>query len=155
MEPEAILTARSINAFYGKAQVIHDLSIEVQPGQIVALVGRNGAGKSTLMKALCGLVSTRSGSIKYLGEEIRGLRTYKIARRGMAFVPENRQIFPNLTTSENLAVGAISCPKGQFSFDNVYDIFPALSLKRNTLGQNLSGGEQQMLAISRALVTNP
>jgi branched-chain amino acid transport system ATP-binding protein len=150
-----LISVQSLNVFYGKAQIIHDLDLTIEKGETVALVGRNGAGKSTVMKALCGLVPARSGSICYQDHEIRHLPPYQIARRGIAFVPEDRQIFPNLTTEENLRLATFAFPSAGRSLEGAYDVFPALRVKRDTLGQNLSGGEQQMLAIARALLTKP
>jgi branched-chain amino acid transport system ATP-binding protein len=149
------LQALGLNVFYGRAQALHDVTLEVGVGELVALVGRNGAGKSTTLKALCGLQPPQSGEILFAGETLTGRAVYEIARKGVAFVPEDRQVFGNLTTAENLAVALIAKGARRFTTEDVYELFPQLAVKRGTLAENLSGGEQQMLAVARALLTGP
>lgn len=149
------LRAERLSVFYGRARALHEVTIEVGVGEIVALVGRNGAGKSTTLKCLCGLRPAQSGRVTFSGEDITFRAPYEIARRGVALVPEDRQIFGALTTSENLAVAQIAKRRGRFALSDVYDLFPQLASKRTTLGENLSGGEQQMLSIARSLLTDP
>lgn len=155
MDTDTILDVAGLNFLYGKAQALHDVSLQVKAGEIVALVGRNGAGKSTTMKVLCGLQTPASGSIRLRGQEVAGLPAYEVAKRGIAYVPEDRQVFPNLTTRENLEIATMAAGPGKFSMTDVYEIFPPLAARKNTLGENLSGGEQQLLTIARALLINP
>ncbi|HSW17042.1 MAG TPA: ATP-binding cassette domain-containing protein, partial [Ramlibacter sp.] len=155
MDTETILSVEDLNFLYGKAQALHDVAFTVRPGEIVALVGRNGAGKSTTMKVLCGLLAPSAGSIRLRGQEIAGLRADEVAQRGVAYVPDDRQVFPNLTTLENLMVAEMAAGPGQFSMSDVFEIFPPLAARKSTLGENLSGGEQQLLSIARALLINP
>lgn len=150
-----MLAVERVNFSYGKAQALHDLSFAVGASETVALVGRNGAGKSTTMRVLAGLLESQSGTISLDGMDITKWEVSRIARQGMSYVPEDRQIFPNLTAMENLQVAALANRAGSFGIGDVFDIFPQLGPKRKTLGENLSGGEKQMLAIARALVTNP
>ena len=152
---EHLLQADKVNFFYGKAQALYDLDLAVGAGEIVALVGRNGAGKSTTMKVLAGLQRQSSGSICFNGHDVTTWEEYRRARVGISYVPEDRQVFPNLTALENLKVAQLAGQTGNFGLDEIFDIFPQLRSKRDTLGENLSGGEQQMLSVSRALLTNP
>jgi branched-chain amino acid transport system ATP-binding protein len=152
---DALLQALRLNVFHGRAQALHDVTIEVGAGEIVALVGRNGAGKSTTLKAVCGLRPPRSGEVLFAGENVTGKPVHAIARRGVAFVPEDRQVFGNLSTAENLSVAQLANGRRRFTLDDVHALFPQLAGKKDTLAQNLSGGEQQMLAVARALLTGP
>lgn len=153
----ALLDVTDLRAFYGPLQVLFGISLSMQRGDLITLVGRNGAGRSTLAKAIVGRAQ-RSGSVKWNGEEVAGLEPYQISRKGIAYVPENREIFANLTVHENLLMGEqTTVAEGRFSWtiDQSYDLFPRLAERRNTPGGALSGGEQQMLALARALVGRP
>ena len=130
------------------------LSLTIAPGEMVTLMGRNGMGKTTTVRSIMGLTPSRAGSVRFLGNEIRGLPSYKIAQRGIGLVPEGRQIFPNLTVRENLLATAVA-RAGGWTLERVHDLFPRLAERASSMGNQLSGGEQQMLAIGRALMTNP
>ncbi|WP_394790322.1 ABC transporter ATP-binding protein [Rhodoferax sp.] len=150
-----MLQVRELHAFYGPSHVLHGVSFAIAPGEIVALLGRNGAGRSTTAKALMGLVRS-SGSVQWQGQELLGQPPFAIAQRGIAYVPESRDIFPKLTVQQNLLLGQKSrSPGGRWSFDAVYQLFPPLKARQHTPGGVLSGGEQQMLALGRALMGNP
>jgi len=150
-----MLELRGADLFYGKAQAVHQASISVGPGEIVALIGRNGAGKSTLLRALAGAHALARGVRRLDDADITALPLYQCSRRGIALVPEDRQIFSNLTAEENLRLVESLHPPGYWSRDRVYRLFPRLQERRRANGTSLSGGEQQMLAIARALLTNP
>ena len=151
-----MLEIEKINTAYGNLQVLYDLSMEIPDGQVVTLLGRNGMGKTTLMRSIVGINPPRSGQIRFKGENICDLETYQIARRGISYVPQGRGIFPSLTTKENLLIGARGQDKpNAWTLDRVYEFFPILKERAGTYGNLLSGGEQQMLAIGRALMTNP
>lgn len=151
-----MLEINSINTAYGNLQVLYDLSMEIPEGKVVTLLGRNGMGKTTLMRSIVGINPPRSGEILFKGENIVELESYQIARRGISYVPQGRGIFPSLTTKENLLIGARGMDKPDaWNLDRVYDFFPILKERAGTYGNLLSGGEQQMLAIGRALMTNP
>jgi branched-chain amino acid transport system ATP-binding protein len=147
-----VITLEDVNAFYGDAQVLHGVGLTVDDHETVALLGRNGVGKTTTLRTIMGL-ARREGSISLGGEEISGEPTYKISRRGIQLVPENRGIFAALTVEENLKLGL--SPDSRWTIDRVYDIFTRLADRRRSYGDRLSGGEQQMLAIARALVADP
>ncbi len=154
----ATLVVDNLSAAYGRAQVLFDLSFDVRPGEAVALLGRNGAGKSTTMRALVGLVKkTGRSAVGFCGEDVTTLPTHAIVRRGLGYVPEDRRIFADLTTQENLEVGRQTPRDGapEWTPDSIYEIFPKLSELRGRLGARMSGGEQQMLAIARTLMGNP
>ncbi|MFV3305493.1 ABC transporter ATP-binding protein [Pseudomonas sp. NY15181] len=146
-----------VSTFYGKIQALHDVSMEVQQGEIVTLIGANGAGKSTLLMTLCGSPRAASGSIKYLGEELVGQESSMIMRKSIAVVPEGRRVFARLTVEENLAMGGFFTSKGDYQeqMDKVLALFPRLKERFNQRGGTMSGGEQQMLAIGRALMSKP
>jgi len=154
------LDVKGINTFYGKSQILHNVSIFVNRGELIGLLGRNGVGKTTTLKSIMGTVVPRSGSIFFEGEDIVGLPPFKIARRGVSLVPENRRVFPTLTVRENLLMG-IKSWEGQksqgaeWSIERVYDYFPGLKERDSHKARYLSGGEQQMLSIGRALMGNP
>ena len=153
----ALLAVRDIETFYGPSQALFGLSFEVKERECVTLIGRNGMGKSTTVKTVMGLVESKSGEVSLAGENISGKPAYRIARAGIGLVPEGRRIFPNLTVRENLVATAENRRKVSdvWTLERVYELFPRLNERERNLGSNLSGGEQQMLAIGRALMTNP
>ena len=152
-----LLEVRGLNTYYGASHVLRNLDFTVERGQTVGLMGRNGMGKSTLLKSMVGLVKPRSGDISFQGQAIQGHTPYAIANMGMAYVPEGRGIFGNLSVHENLVMAARPGVRGQqdWTYQRVLDTFPRLAERLNHGGQQLSGGEQQMLSIGRALMTNP
>lgn len=155
------LEVKDLNTYYGKSRVLQDMSLSVDSGEIVALLGRNGMGKSTTLKSIMGLVRPASGSILYNGKDIFGCVPYQAARAGIGFVPEERRIFPNLPVLDNLKMGikhgkaARGKAGSRWDLERVYRHFPILKERRNQKGATLSGGEQQMLAIARTLMGNP
>lgn len=151
------LTVNDLNSFYGPAHILFDIALEVGEGEVVALLGRNGAGKSTTMKAIMGLAPARRGKVSLRGQVVSGMRPHHIARAGLGFVPEDRQIFPEHTVEDNLVIGQKKGPDGEdeWSIRRVYDVFPLLEPLRHRIAGRLSGGEQQMLAIARTLMGNP
>ncbi|MES2537853.1 MAG: ABC transporter ATP-binding protein [Pseudomonadota bacterium] len=157
MNTEALLEVEHLQAAYGASQVLFDISLTIRPGEVVTLLGRNGMGKTTTVKTLMGIVPTRSGAILFRGEAIADHASDRIGRMGIALVPEGRQIFPNLTVRENLVAFAANrnASKDPWTLDRVYAFFPRLAERASNMGNQLSGGEQQMLAIGRALMTNP
>ena len=154
VKSDSVLAVDGIETCYGLSQVLFGLSLSIAPGEMVTLMGRNGMGKTTTVRSIMGLTPARTGHIRFLGNEIRGLPSYKIAQLGIGLVPEGRQIFPNLSVRENLLATAVE-RGGGWSLDRVHDLFPRLSEREASMGNQLSGGEQQMLAIGRALMTNP
>ena len=151
-----MLSVRHLQASYGAAQVLFDISLDVGSGEVVTLLGRNGMGKTTTIKSIMGLLRPLDADIRFDGATVTGLPPYKIAQTGIGLVPEGRQIFPTLTVEENLVATAASRSGARrWSLDAVYELFPRLKERRSNLGTQLSGGEQQMLAIGRALMTNP
>ena len=150
---EPMLEVADIETAYGLSQVLFGMSLSIAAGEMVTLMGRNGMGKTTTVRSIMGLTPARAGSIRFAGEDIRELPAYRVAKLGIGLVPEGRQIFPNLTVRENLV--ATSVGRGDWSLDAVYDLFPRLRERETSMGNQLSGGEQQMLAIGRALMTNP
>ena len=153
-----MLELKKINSYYGNIQALHDISLEVEEGEIITLIGANGAGKSTTLMSISGIVPPRNGEILFKGQPIHGLSPDRIVALGISQVPEGRHIFPDLTVAENLDMGAfLRNDKKQIEEDlaYIYDLFPILKQRRNQPGGNLSGGEQQMLAISRALMARP
>jgi branched-chain amino acid transport system ATP-binding protein len=152
-----MLEVRGVATFYGAIQALHGVDLEVGRGEIVTLIGANGAGKSTLLMTICGDPRARSGSIMLDGENITGLPTHEIVRRGVAQVPEGRRIFPRMSVFENLQMGATITDPAHFQqdLDRVFAMFPRLAERRTQRGGTLSGGEQQMLAIGRALMSRP
>ena len=151
-----MLSVERLAASYGPAQVLFDISFSVGEGEVVTLIGRNGMGKTTTIFALMGLLPPENGTATFNGLSLIGLPPYRIAQAGLGLVPEGRQIFPTLTLEENLiATGATRFGAKQWTLDRVYSFFPALAERRSHMGNELSGGEQQMLAIGRALMTNP
>jgi branched-chain amino acid transport system ATP-binding protein len=151
-----MLTVEHLTAGYGTAQVLFDMSFGVGPGEVVTLLGRNGMGKTTTVKALMGLLRPTGGTIRIDADRIDGWTPYRVARSGLGLVPEGRQIFPNLTVEENLvATAATRDGRVTWTLAAVYEMFPRLRERRANMGTQISGGEQQMLAIGRALMTNP
>lgn len=154
----ALLEVKNIHVYYGNIHALKDLSLNVDKGEIVTLIGANGAGKSTTLKTLSGILKPRSGSVKLEGDELTIYPAHKIVTRGMIHVPEGRRIFGRLTVQENLEMGAFTVKDENLNKTNltkVFDIFPRLKERRKQLGGTLSGGEQQMLAMGRALMSNP
>jgi branched-chain amino acid transport system ATP-binding protein len=152
---DSVLTLDGVETCYGQSQVLFGVSFAIAPGEMVTLMGRNGMGKTTTIRSIMGLTPARTGAIRFMGEEIRGLPPYKIAQRGIGLVPEGRQIFPNLNVRENLVATAVARDGGTWTLERVYDLFPRLAERASSMGNQLSGGEQQMLAVGRALMTNP
>ncbi len=154
---EAMLKITGLNAFYGRAHILHDVDVTLGRGEVVALLGRNGAGKSTIMKSAMGLLSGRSGRVEFLGRDVGALRPYRISRLGLAYVPEDRRIFSGLTVLENLEVGrrASADVSKPWTPERLFELFPNLGERRDQDGARLSGGEQQMLTVGRALMGNP
>lgn len=152
-----MLQFENVSTFYGKIQALHGVNVEVRQGEIVTLIGANGAGKSTLLMTLCGAPRAQSGSIRYMGEELVGKESAEIMRKSIAVVPEGRRVFARLTVEENLAMGGFFTEKGDFQeqMDKVLALFPRLKERFNQRGGTMSGGEQQMLAIGRALMSKP
>jgi branched-chain amino acid transport system ATP-binding protein len=157
-----LLTVENLVAGYGKVQVLHGISLQVEEGRLVTLIGSNGAGKTTTLRALSGMIRPQSGSIKLGGEEIAGQPAHKITRRGVAHSPENRRVFTVMSVRDNLLLGAFprltgSRPKGDVDrdLDRMFELFPRLAERRDQLAGTLSGGEQQMLAMARALMLDP
>ena len=146
-----------VDTFYGSSQALYNVSLQVNDGEVVTLLGRNGMGKSTTIKSIMGLVQVKQGSITFNEKEIQHLPSYQVARQGIGLVPEGRQIFPNLTVLENIMVCAAHYGgrKDPYTLGEVLDIFPRLGERLNNYGNQLSGGEQQMLAVARALMTTP
>jgi branched-chain amino acid transport system ATP-binding protein len=150
-----MLQVESVNAFYGDSHVLRNVSLVVGEGEVACLLGRNGAGKTTTVLTIMGYLKPRPGRILYQGREISGLRPYRVARLGFGFVPQERGIFPSLTVEENLTVAARAGQNSGWDLPKVYGLFPRLEERRRNLGFQLSGGEQQMLSIARALMLNP
>jgi branched-chain amino acid transport system ATP-binding protein len=151
---DAILEIDSIETCYGQSQVLFGISLAVAAGEMVTLMGRNGMGKTTTVRSIMGLTPARAGPVRFLGHDIRGLPPYRIAQLGIGLVPEGRQVFPNLTVHENLIATAVA-RDGAWTLQRVYELFPRLAERATSMGNQLSGGEQQMLAVGRALMTNP
>jgi branched-chain amino acid transport system ATP-binding protein len=151
----ALLQTQGLTAFYGDAQALFGIDFGLSEGEMVAIIGSNGAGKSTFMKSVTGLVKTKPEQIVFQGEAIGGMPPGEIVQRGIALVPEGRRLFPSLSVEENLQMGAVARRKGPWSLDRLYKLFPILAQKRKNPGTSLSGGQQQMVAIGRALMSNP
>ncbi|MBD9594911.1 ABC transporter ATP-binding protein [Ensifer sp. ENS05] len=148
----SLLELKGLETFYGASQALFGVNLDVREGEVVALMGRNGMGKTTTINSILGLVRPRSGAISFAGKTISGLRPHRIARLGLGLVPEGRRCFPNLTVMENLVATARG---NEWTFEKVTALFPRLGERRDQYANTLSGGEQQMLAIGRALMTNP
>lgn len=151
------LVVENINTYYGLSHILFDVSLEVNHGETVVLLGRNGAGKTTTMRSIMGLTAPKTGRVVFNGEDITGLAPFKIARKGIGFVPEDRRIFPDLTVQANLEVGTkkVTGSRNRWSLAKIFEIFPRLDELSKRRAGNLSGGEQQMLTISRTLMGNP
>jgi branched-chain amino acid transport system ATP-binding protein len=150
----SLLEVNSLNSYYGDSHILFDVSLRVEAHEVVALLGRNGAGKSTTLKSLMGVVRPRSGSVKFDGQEVAGQAAHAIAVAGMQLVPEERRIFGSLNVEENIILAGLTA-KGKWPLERIYEMFPRLKERRGSRGTDLSGGEQQMLAIARALVRDP
>jgi branched-chain amino acid transport system ATP-binding protein len=147
-----MLELRNVETAYGASQVLFGVTLDIAASQVVSLLGRNGMGKTTTVKSIMGLCAPKAGEIRFDGKPVRGLPSYRIAKAGIGLVPEGRQVFPNLTVRENLVATATS---GAWTLSRVFELFPQLKERQSNYGNQLSGGEQQMLAIGRALMTNP
>jgi len=147
-----MLELRNIETAYGASQVLFGVTLDIAASQVVTLLGRNGMGKTTTVKSIMGLCAPKAGEIRFDGKPVRGLPSSRIAKAGIGLVPEGRQVFPNLTVRENLVATAT---RGAWNLERVYGLFPQLKARQSNYGNQLSGGEQQMLAIGRALMTNP
>ncbi|GLR99596.1 MULTISPECIES: ABC transporter ATP-binding protein [Bradyrhizobium] len=154
---DTLLDVEGIETCYGLSQVLFGLSLSIKPGEMVSLMGRNGMGKTTTIRSIMGLTPARAGAIRFADAEVRQLPSYRIAKLGVGLVPEGRQIFPNLTVRENLVAAAADRfgSSNPWTLAAIYVMFPRLAERASNMGNQLSGGEQQMLAISRALMTNP
>jgi branched-chain amino acid transport system ATP-binding protein len=152
---ETLIEGRELHTYYGTSHILHGVSLRVERGETIGLMGRNGMGKSTLIRTLMGLVRPRSGAVLVHGRDVTEAPTHAIAREGIAYVPEGRAIFPNLSVRENLVMAARPGRRREWTYERVLGAFPRLAERRHHLGSQLSGGEQQMLAIGRALMTNP
>ena len=153
-----MLEVTNVSSGYGMVQILWNVSFKIKEKEIVSIIGPNGAGKTTLVKTIAGLISAKTGTIRFNGENVEKLPPYEIVKRGITMVPEGREIFPRMTVEENIRLGAYTIKeKGKVaeSRERVYQIFPVLKKKEKTLAQNLSGGEQQMLVIARSLMSNP
>ena len=149
-----ILELKNVDAFYGKSHVLHGLTLQLQQGEIVSLLGRNGVGRSTTLKAIMGQVHTE-GSIRFKGQELIGQKTFEIAQLGVGYVPENRDVFPTLTVEQNLLLGEKNARPSRWCLADMYNMFPRLKERRATQAGFLSGGEQQMLTLCRTLMGDP
>ncbi|HEY1541065.1 MAG TPA: ABC transporter ATP-binding protein [Xanthobacteraceae bacterium] len=150
----SLLEVTGLNSYYGDSHILFDVALRVEQNEVVALLGRNGAGKSTTLKSLMGMVTPRAGSIRLDGKEIAGHKSHAIAQAGMQLVPEERRIFGSLNVEENLVLAGLTAPK-RWPLERIYTMFPRLKERRGSRGTDLSGGEQQMLAIARALIRDP
>ena len=153
--PEPLLRVRNLAAFHGDFQALFDVSLEIGAGEVVAIVGANGAGKSTLFRTIAGQLPARRDAIEFAGENIGGMRAHDIVRHGVALVPEGRRLFRSLSVEENLVIGGQAGRRGAWTLETVFDLFPVLRERRAQNATELSGGQQQMVAIGRALMSNP
>jgi branched-chain amino acid transport system ATP-binding protein len=150
----SLLEVEGLNSYYGDSHILFDVSMQVAQNEVVALLGRNGAGKSTTLKSLIGVVRPQSGKVRLNGQEVQGLPAYRVAQRGVQLVPEERRIFGSLSVEENLVVAGLTA-SGRWPLARIYETFPRLEERKRSRGTDLSGGEQQMLAIARALIRDP
>jgi branched-chain amino acid transport system ATP-binding protein len=154
--PEApLLEIEKLDAFYGSFQALFGVCLRVERGETIAIIGANSAGKTTLMKSIVGLVGARRAAIRFKGEDIGGLETHRVVARGVALAPEGRRLFPSLSVEENLLAGGQAKRRGPWSLAEIYELFPVLAERRKQPSTSLSGGQQQMVAIGRALMANP
>lgn len=153
--PDPILQMQGLDAHYGDFQALYGIDMHVEPGEVLAIIGANGAGKTTLMRSVTGLLRNGPNQIHYRGQDISCLRADEVAMRGLAMVPEGRQLFPSLSVKENLMIGAQVGRKGPWHLEAVYQLFPILKERKDQASTSLSGGQQQMVAIGRALMANP
>ncbi|NOE32239.1 ABC transporter ATP-binding protein [Ruegeria sp. HKCCD7318] len=153
--PDSILQTRGLNSYYGDFQALYDVELGVGEGEVLAIIGANGAGKTTLMRSITGLLTNGVDQIHYRGQDISRLRADEVAELGLAMVPEGRQLFPSLSVKENLMIGAQVGRSGPWDLKAVYDLFPILEERKDQASTSLSGGQQQMVAIGRALMANP
>ena len=151
----SLLAIEDIHTYYGHSHVLQGVSLEAPSGAVTAILGRNGVGKTTLIRSVIGFTPPREGRIVFAGEGIERLPSHAIARRGIGLVPQGRRVFPSLTVRENLAIGAVPGRPGRWTYETVYELFPRLRERAGHYGGQLSGGEQQMVAIGRALMANP
>jgi branched-chain amino acid transport system ATP-binding protein len=149
-----LLEAHGLNSYYGDSHILFDVSLRVERNEVVGLLGRNGAGKSTTLKSLMGVLTPRTGTVMFDGANIAGRKSHRIAQAGMQLVHEERRIFGSLNVEENLVLAGLTA-RGRWPLDRIYEMFPRLKERRSSLGTELSGGEQQMLAIARALIRDP
>jgi branched-chain amino acid transport system ATP-binding protein len=152
---DVLLKVENLEAWYGDAKVLHGLSFALNKGEVLSLIGSNGAGKSTLLKCICGLLTKKTGAIHFQGNAITTFAANEIVGRGIALVPEGRRLFPSLSVEENLVLGGQVKRPGPWNLKAIYDLFPILKEKRNAPSTSLSGGQQQMVAIGRGLMSNP
>ncbi len=152
---DVLLSVENLEAWYGDAKVLHGLSFKLNKGEVLALIGSNGAGKSTLLKCICGLLTKKTGVITFQGNALTTLTANEIVGKGIALVPEGRRLFPSLSVEENLILGGQVKRAGPWNLQAIYDLFPILAEKRNAPSTSLSGGQQQMVAIGRGLMSNP
>ena len=152
---DTLLSVENLESWYGDAKVLHGVSFNLKQGEVLALIGANGAGKTTLLKSICGLLSKKTGAIRFQNQAISTLVASDIVAKGIALVPEGRRLFPSLSVEENLILGGNVKRKGPWSLKAIYDLFPILNEKRNQPSTSLSGGQQQMVAIGRGLMSNP
>jgi branched-chain amino acid transport system ATP-binding protein len=151
----SLLDVEEIHTYYEHSHVLQGVSLRAETGRVTALLGRNGVGKTTLIRSVIGFTPPRTGAIRFAGEPIEKLPSHAIARRGVGLVPQGRRVFPSLTVEENLRIGGLPGRAGRWSLEAVYELFPRLQERRGNYGGQLSGGEQQMVAIARALMSNP
>lgn len=152
---DTVLEIRDLEVFYGAAQAIDGISFSLGRGELLSLIGANGAGKSTLFKSICGMVRPRAGAIEFKGDSLIGLAPARVTERGVAMVPEGRRLFRSLSVEENLVLGGYVGRPGPWTLDKVYEVFPILKERKDYPATSLSGGQQQMVAIGRALMSNP
>lgn len=151
---DSLLKIQDLHAWYGKSHILHGVNMSVNSGEIVSLLGRNGAGRSTLLKAIMGTITTQ-GAVEMAGRQVAGLKPHQISHAGIGYVPESRDIFPELTVRENLILGLKPAGEGRWSMEDIFDLFPVLRTRADTSAGVLSGGEQQMLTICRTLIGDP